>query len=140
MAEKSEFYTLNGYKRQHNYHVTEAMEDYLEMLYRITDGKNRMRIKDLAHELNVKPSSTSKMISRLKEKELVDFEKYGDINLTEKGITLGKFFLWRHNVLVDFFKLLNKEDYSLEQVEKIEHFIDLSTLYNMEKMIKKDID
>ena len=34
MEEKSEFYTLTGYKLKNHYLLTEAMEDYLEMIYR----------------------------------------------------------------------------------------------------------
>ena len=49
---------------------------------------------------------------------------------------MGKYLLWRHNILVKFFKRLNKKNYLLEQVEKIEHFIDFETLKNMEKFIK----
>ena len=137
MDKKSEFYTLKGYKLQENDFITEAMEDYLEMLFRITNGQNKMRIKDLSYELNVKPSSASKMVSRLREHKLVNFEKYGDVSLTNEGIKLGSYFLWRHNILVEFFKCLNKDNYSLEQVEKIEHFIDHITLCNMEKCLKK---
>ena len=34
MSEKSEFYTLTGYKLKNHYLLTESMEDYLEMIYR----------------------------------------------------------------------------------------------------------
>ena len=135
MNEKSEFYTLKGYRLQQSNSITEAMEDYLEMIFRISGGKEKIRIKDLSDRLNVKPSSASKMVRRLSELKLVIFEKYGMIMLTESGYNLGKFFLWRHNVLVSFFKWLNEDQYCLEQVEKIEHFIDLNTLSNMEKFL-----
>ena len=135
MNEKSEFYTLKGYRLQQSNSITEAMEDYLEMIFRISGGKEKIRIKDLSDRLNVKPSSASKMVRRLSELKLVIFEKYGMIMLTESGYNLGKFFLWRHNVLVSFFKWLNGNQYCLGQVEKIEHFIDLNTLSNMEKFL-----
>ena len=131
MDKNDEFYTLKGYKLKEKNFITEAMEDYLEMIFRMN---NPVHINDLANKLNVKPSSASKMVNKLKEKKLVNFEKYGNINLTNEGYILGNFLLWRHNTLVDFFKWLNKNDYSLKQVEKIEHFVDLVSLKNMTKI------
>lgn len=137
-AIKSEFYTLTGYKLNEKKNVTEAMEDYLEMIYRKTMKKESITVKELATYLNVRPSSVSKMVLRLKELNFISFEKYGTIKLKPDGIRLGKYLLWRHNVLKKFFKFLNKENYSLKQVEKIEHFIDYDTLKNIENLIKKE--
>lgn len=136
-AIKSEFYTLTGYKLNEKKEVTEAMEDYLEMIYRKTKEKDCISVKELSLYLNVRPSSVSKMVIRLKELNFIAFEKYGTIKLKKDGIVLGKYLLWRHNTLNKFFKLLNKEKYNLKQVEKIEHFIDYDTLKNIEKLIKK---
>lgn len=135
MNKKSEFYTLKGYRIKNQNKLTESMEDYLEMIYR-NKNKTEIHVKEIAIKLNVKPSSVSKMINKLKEYDLVKFPKYGSITLTKKGNEMGKYLLWRHNILVKFFKKLNKKNYSLEQVEKIEHFIDFETLKNMEKFIK----
>jgi len=135
MNNNSDFYTLNGYRNKNKNSLTESMEDYLEMIYR-NRNKGEIHVKDISIKLNVKPSSVSKMINKLKEYNLVNFEKYGSITLTNGGIKIGKYLLWRHNILVKFFKRLNKKNYLLEQVEKIEHFIDYETLKNMEKFLK----
>ncbi|MDD3341907.1 MAG: iron dependent repressor, metal binding and dimerization domain protein [Bacilli bacterium] len=135
MEEKSDFYTLNGYRLKNGQKTTESMEDYLEMMYRTYQMEKRIRINDLASSLNVKPSSVSKMVQKLKELDLVSSRKYGDIYLTETGLIKGEYLLWRHNILVSFFTFLNKEKYELEQVEKIEHFIDFITLQNMEEFL-----
>jgi len=132
-AIKSEFYTLKGYKLKENNNITEAMEDYLEMIYRNTKKNQSTKVNELAKKLNVKPSSVSKMANRLKTLNLIEFEKYSEIKLTNDGFIIGKYLLWRHNVLKEFFMSLNKEHYKLEQVEKIEHFIDYETLNNLEK-------
>ena len=135
MNKNSDFYTLNGYRNKNKNKLTESMEDYLEMIYR-NRNKVEIHIKDISIKLNVKPSSVSKMINKLKEYNLVNFKKYGSITLTKEGVKMGKYLLWRHNILVKFFKRLNKKNYLLEQVEKIEHFIDFETLKNMEKFLK----
>ncbi len=134
MDKKSEFYTLNGYILKDGSDLTIAMEDYLEMMYRIHKSDKRIRINFLAGLLNVKPSSVSKMVDKLIVKGFV-YKNDKDVILTDKGINRGKYLLWRHDTLVKFFRLLNKDDYCLEQVEKIEHFIDDVTLVNMDKFI-----
>ena len=135
-AIKSEFYTLKGYKLKENNYITESMEDYIEMIYRKVKNKY-ITIKELSENLNVKASSVSKMANKLKELNLVNFEKYGKIILTNEGFILGKYLLHRHNILKKFFKKLNKDKYNLEQVEKVEHFLDVDTIYNIEKLVSK---
>jgi len=132
---KSEFYTLKGYQIKNSHNITEAMEDYIEMIYRKTLDNNFISIKDLSFYLNVRPSSSSKMCNRLKELNLIEFEKYGLISLKDDGKYLGKYLLERHEILTQFFKYINKEKYKLEQVEKIEHFIDYDTIINIKNFI-----
>ena len=127
----SNYYTLKGYKLRSDTIITEAMEDYIEMIYRHSRSKKEIQIKDLANLLNVKPSSVSKMANKLKNLNLVNFEKYKTISLTNAGNNIGKYLLYRHNILKKFFKYINKKDYNLSQVEKIEHFIDVVTIDNI---------
>lgn len=136
MEEK--YYTLTGYKRKNKIQVTETMEDYIEMIYRNTKEKEEITVKELSLLLNVRPSSVSKMIKKLNELNIVNFKKYGHISLTKKGKQLGYFYLDRHNTLTNFFKFLNKEKFRLEQVEKIEHFVDKVTVNNIKKIKKNN--
>lgn len=129
-----EYYTLKGYKIREKKNITEAMEDYIEMIYRC---KNEITVKKLSINLNVKPSSASKMIDRLEENNLVENKKYGEIKLTKYGEMLGEYFLYRHKVLSKFLKIINKDEYDLKQVEKIEHFVDEVTVKNIDKFLKK---
>ncbi len=80
------------------------MEDYIEMIYRI--NKENIKITELASLLNIKASSVSKMIEKLKDLNLVEKEKYGEINLTNSGEDLGKYLLKRHNILCKFFNII----------------------------------
>lgn len=122
------YYTLKGYSLLENSQITTAMEDYLEMLCRLEKDSQPLRINSIAELLHVRPSSASKMIGNLKEQGLVNFEKYGIIMLTEKGRQLGEYYLFRHETLQRFFCYINHSENELEQVEKVEHFIDRRTL------------
>lgn len=130
----TEFHTLKGYQLLNTDEITESMEDYLEMLCRHMQDHAYMRINLLAQMLNVRPSSASKMVSKLRDLGLVQSEKYGLITLTEEGATVGTYFLWRHSVLHRFFCLLNHTDNELKQVEQVEHFINRHTLEQLEKL------
>jgi len=136
MPEKSEFYTLTGYKLKNHYMLTEAMEDYLEMIYR---NGGIITVKQLSTLLNVRPSSVSKMATKLKSLNYINFETYGDISLTDSGTTIGKYLLWRHSILEKLLMFINKNEFSLEQVERIEHFVDDVTLKNIECFLENNL-
>ena len=137
MAHAHNFYTLKGYALLEHTAVTSSMEDYLEMIYRLHQDGQPVRIKDLAECLHVKPSSASKMAGNLKHQGLVVFEKYGTVSLTEGGLKLGEYLLFRHKVLHSFFCYVNQTSDELEQVEKVEHFMDPKTVYNIQKWLNK---
>ncbi len=137
MAQTDNFYTLKGYSLLEHTQITSSMEDYLEMICRIHRDGQPVRIKELAECLHVKPSSASKMVGNLRKQGLVCFEKYGTVSLTEDGLELGEYLLFRHEVLHRFFCYINQNSNELEQVEKVEHFIVPKTVYNIEKWLDK---
>ena len=130
MIEKN-FYTLKGYTLMENNAITTSMEDYLEMIYRIHLKGDVVRVGVLAENLNVKPSSASKMVANLVNQGLVCSEKYGYIKLTADGEKMGEYFMFRHDTLNRFLCYINKSQEELEQVEKIEHFINPDTVNNI---------
>lgn len=135
--ENIDFYTLKGYELNNNTLLTYSMEDYLEMICRIMENNDDfVRISELAENLHVKPSSASKMVNNLKLQDMVVFEKYGYIKPTPEGLKFGKYLLYRHKILNEFLCLINGTENELEQVEKIEHYLDKRTVININKMIK----
>ena len=135
--EQSGFYTLKGYQLQQNGPVTEAMEDYLEMICRLLQDRESVRVGDLSRMLHVKPSSVTKMIQHLCLSGYLRAEKYGEICLTEKGSAAGEYLLYRHGVVHRFLCALNGTDNELEQAEKIEHFFNRTTIENLERLTKR---
>lgn len=125
----NDFYTLTTYIHNKNL-ITYPMEDYLEMIYRKQD--ELLTITSLSNYLNIKKSSCSKMISKLKSLELIN----NNLTLTKEGLKIAQYLYHRHEILETFLKDLNQENFKLEQVEKLEHFIDEITLINIEKRLK----
>ena len=135
MFENNKFYTLKGYALLEGSLITSSMEDYLEMIYRLHETGEAVRVGAVAHRLNVKPSSATKMIANLKNQGLVSSEKYGYIRLTEAGAELGRYLVCRHDTLHRILCYINQSDNELEQVEKIEHFINMETVGNIKKFL-----
>ena len=133
--EAQEFYTLTGYQHREQAQITPAMEDYLEMIYRLSreeqPGGRVVRRRDIAEQLHVRPASASKMTAQLKELGYIEAQKYGYICLTDKGRDLGRYLLFRHEVLHRFLCLLNNSENELEQAEKLEHFLTRKTIGNL---------
>jgi len=131
----NKFYTLKGYALIEGNIITSSMEDYLEMIYRIYEKDEVVRIGALASNLNVKPPSATKMVNNLKLHGLVMSQKYGHIKLTDAGLKLGKYLVFRHETLHRFLCYINKSSNELEQVEKIEHFLNAETVENIHKLL-----
>lgn len=137
MNDSDGFYTMKGYSLQESDQMSNAMEDYLEMIARLTFENRRVRVNDLSRMLHVKASSVTKMVQQLAQGEYLQAEKYGKILLTDKGSHVGKYLLYRHDVLQRFLCLINHSDDELEQVEKIEHFLDKRTIKNLELLLQQ---
>ena len=126
------FYTMKGYELNAEDGLTSAMEDYLEMIARLTRQNESVRVIDLSKMLHVKASSVTKMVQQLGQSGFIQAQKYGGIYLTDRGTEVGNYLLYRHEVIHRFLCTLNHSDNELEQVEKIEHFLDHTTVKNLE--------
>lgn len=132
----SNFRTVRGYelKRHNKGSLTPALEDYLEMIYRNSLEEPYIRINVLASLLNVRDSSASKMVKKLWELGLVNYEKYGIVTLTEEGKIEGEFLLNRHNIIEEFLYFIGCEENTLLQTELIEHYVSPSTVERLEDL------
>lgn len=124
------FHTVRGYQllEQEKRLLTSAMEDYLEMIYRNSLEAGYLRINTLSELLNVHPSSSTKMVQKLTQLGMLDYQKYGIIFLTEKGKEIGEFLFKRHTIIETFLKSIGTAENALVETELIEHNISTRTL------------
>lgn len=130
------FYTFNNYLKASMGIITASMEDYIEMIYRLSNESGFTRVGDLSKALNVKPASITKMIKKLDELSLVNYEKYGYIKLTSDGSSYGEYLLYRHNTVEKFLKIIGVNKNILEETEKIEHVLSKDTFERIEYFIE----
>ena len=127
------FYTFSEYMRKENNPLTASMEDYLEMLYRLSLKTGFVRIHELSEALNVQPPSATKMVQRLSELGLLNYEKYGIIILNEDGKLLGEILIKRHKVIESFLRMLGVPEINiLQETEKMEHTMSAHTVRCLE--------
>ncbi len=131
------FYTLKGYMLMDHGLVTSSMEDYLEMICRMSESAEVVRISALAEALHVKPPSASKMAGNLRARDLIRLPKYGCITLTDTGRELGKYLIRRHDLVNALLCLINRSENELEEAEKIEHFFSPRTVMNLEGFLRQ---
>ncbi len=133
-----EFHTVRGYQMLNSESkvLTSSMEDYLEMIYRICIENGYARINQLADKLNVRPSSATKVAQKLCELGLVDYQRYGIIQLTEDGKSIGEFLLERHEIIEEFLRNIGVKETLLKDTELIEHDVSLSTLEAIDSLNK----
>lgn len=132
----SDFRTVRGYQimnRQEG-NLTPALEDYLEMTYRLCLQNNYTRVGKLSELLNVKPPSASKMISKLAYLGYLKYDRYDIIQLTELGSKTGAYLLKRHESVEEFLRLIGNAN-PLEETELIEHSLSAATLEDLNDLL-----
>lgn len=127
--DNKDFYTFSEYMKKEQHDLTASMEDYLEMIYRLSKETGFTRINELSGALNVQPPSATKMVQRLAKRQLLKYEKYGVIMLQQSGKSMGEALLNRHNTIESFLRLLGVQEKDiLEETEKIEHTLSPHTV------------
>jgi Mn-dependent DtxR family transcriptional regulator len=115
--------------------LTESMEDYLEMFYQIVERQGYIRAADLSAAIKVNPSSVTRMLQKLHDAGFITYEKYRNISLTDKGLTYGRFLVWRDGTLKEFLQLFKANVGIEEQVEGIEHYITPATMKIFQNLV-----
>ncbi|MGP1577310.1 MAG: metal-dependent transcriptional regulator [Treponema sp.] len=82
--------------------VSASQEDYLEVIYDLSQGAESVRSIDIAKRLGVSRASVNKRLGLLKDSGFVEHEPYGLVHLTENGRMVAKNVRERHNALYKF--------------------------------------
>ena len=131
-----DFRTFSGYMKNGERLLSASMEDYLEMIYRLSKDTGFTRINELSEALNVHPPSATRMVQKLGLMNLLQYERYGVILLRTEGKRLGEMLLARHDTIESFFRLFGiKEEKILAETEKVEHTLSDETVQRFKEYI-----
>jgi DtxR family Mn-dependent transcriptional regulator len=117
--------------------LTGRTEDYLRGIYEIIERKEYARIKDIARELNVRPSTVVEMVKKLDRMRLVTYEKYGGITLTSQGEEIARAIRERHETFKKFLEIiLLPKDVALKDAHVLEHQLDPKTILQFTRFVE----
>ena len=119
--------------------ITKAQEEYLKTMYILQIKTQEIRVTDIANEMNLSKPSVNKAINNLKEEGLINYEIYGKIELTEKGIDLAKKILEAYDVIYVFLNdvLGLEETEAKQEAEKIKLTMTDNTINKLAKYVHK---
>ena len=120
--------------------LSHTEENYLKALFHLTTGsmdKSKAGTNELAAHLNVKPASVNDMLKKLKEKKLINYEKYGKISLTAEGKRKAVDIVRKHRLWETF--LYEKLEFSWDEVheiaEQLEHIQSAKLIDKLDKFL-----
>lgn len=112
-----------------------SKEKYLIEIYYSVNDQGYARVSQLAKSLNVPVSTASKMIQKLKREELIHYQPYGIIMLTEMGLFKAAKITSNHQILAQFFRYIGfEEDKIEEEVTSIESYISSNAIEKIKQL------
>ncbi|MDR0822634.1 MAG: metal-dependent transcriptional regulator [Endomicrobium sp.] len=123
-------------KHNFNPNLSPALEDYLEAISALKREKKYARVGDIAKTLNVKSSSANTAVNLLTEAELAIHERYGYVDLTERGEKIAQEVQRKHDILYMFLNdlLFIDPQIAVKEACAIEHSISSETIHKLERL------
>ena len=98
--------------------MTISEENYIKVIYHLSlVSPKGVNTNAIAGMLDTKASSVTDMLKKLSEKELVAYQKYQGVSLTEKGFYSAKMIVRKHRGWEVF--LVDKLNFSWDEVHEI---------------------
>ena len=100
--------------------LTKTEEDYLKALFHLSmeNESDKAGTNQVAEYLGLSPASVHNMLKKLKAKDLVAYEKYGKLSLTESGKSMAVRLIRKHRLWETFlFKHMN---FTWDEVHEVE--------------------
>ncbi len=104
--------------------ITTAEENYLKAIFKIAEKEGKAVLTNaIAAAMNTAAASVTDMLKRLSEKQLIEYEKYRGVVLTEEGSRLATILIRKHRLWEVF--LVDKLGFAWDEVhdlaEQLEH-------------------
>lgn len=118
--------------------LSENLEDYLEVILDLEKTRKVARGKEIAQRLNIQPGSVTGALKTLDSKGLINWERYGYITLTEKGLSIAESITHRHSILKDFLVNVLQVDPIIADSTacRMEHAVDETTMDKLVRFIE----
>ena len=121
--------------------ISKALEEYLKTIYIIQKQNNQPRVTTIAEKMQCTKASVNKSIKLLAEENLINYEPYGQIELTDEGTKLAKKILEANDIVYLFLKevLGEEEKIAQDEAKEIKMAMKDSTLNKLAKFLHKEL-
>jgi DtxR family Mn-dependent transcriptional regulator len=115
-----------------------SMEDYLESILMLREGKGAVRVSQMSKALGVKMPSVTSALGKLSQQGLVKHERYGRVQLTSDGKKIAEDVFHRHEALRRFLTevLSIDPDIAADDACKMEHSVSPATQEKLAKFVE----
>jgi DtxR family Mn-dependent transcriptional regulator len=114
-----------------------TVENYLKALLHLGHESGEVNVNDLSKHLKIKMPTVTSMMKKLAEKDLVHYESYKPVSLTENGKKEAALVIRKHRLTEMF--LVEKMGFGWEEVhdiaEQVEHVNSPSFFNKMEELL-----
>lgn len=70
--------------------ISKSLEEYIKTMYILKQQNGNVRVTDIANKMNCTKPSVNKALHNLKSNNLVNYQTYGTIELTEERRKFSK--------------------------------------------------
>ena len=88
--------------KRRRYKISSSLEEYLKTIYVLKKQGQDIKVTTIANRMNCTKPSVNKAIKNLKANEMLEYEAYGEIRLTNKGEALAKKVLEAYDIVYVF--------------------------------------
>src|SRR5579864_5819241 len=112
-------------------------ENYLKALFNLASDAGEVNVNELSKQLDIKMPTVTSMMKKLAEKELVHYESYKPLKLSEKGKKEAGLIIRKHRLTEMF--LVEKMGFGWEEVheiaEQVEHIQSVGFFTKMDELL-----
>ena len=121
--------------------LTNSQEEYLKVIYILKNTENEIKVTEIAKRLDKTKASVNNGINSLKAEGLINYEKYGQIELTEQGEREAIKIIEAYDIVKLFLTdiLDAKKENSDEEAKKIKTILSDDTLNKLAKYTHKTL-
>ena len=98
--------------------ISHTEENYLKIIFSLSEKDDKsVSTNAISNGIKTSAASVTDMLKRLSEKELIHYEKYKGVTLTERGDRIARLLIRKHRLWETF--LVEKLDFNWDQVHEI---------------------
>jgi len=117
--------------------ISKSLEEYIKTMYILKKQNGNVRVTDVAEKMGCSKASVNKALNNLKDNNLVNYETYGTIEITDAGVDLAQKILESYDIVFVFLKdVLGMEaDLSQKEAENMKSSMSDETINKLAKYV-----